>query len=413
MIAYTGIETISNMAEEAKDEEQDDPGRDQPRRDRRVRRSTPRCRPSRCQRAAGHPERRRHLPDAARPDRGAGRLRRRPDPRRRQALDLGFLQQPAEIYVGMLAATILFIATNAGIIGVSRLVYSMGLHRQMPDRLRRLHPKYGTPWIGILDLRRDRLHRHDPGPGRLPRQHVRVRRDAVVHDRARVGHPAAGHAARRGSGPTAGRANVRDPRLRRAGVRDRRRLGTSLAFIVVTPCTSTWRRGHGVGWPSRHRLLHRLPPRPGPRPHDDDEGRACPRPSSSTRPSTSRSSSRSTSSSTPRAPSRRRSRLAARRRRGIHVLVTIPVPASSPIDAEMPEQELAAQAIIEQARIQGGRRVSGHYEKVRAGQAGRDDRQRGARHARAGGRHARCPRGPADRCSARRSRPCSPSARAA
>src|SRR4051794_41688113 len=37
----------------------------------------------------------------------------------------------------------------------------------------------------------------------------------------------------------------------------------------------------------------------------------------------------------------------------------------------MPEQELAAQAIVEQARLQGGRRVSGHYEKVRPGQAGR------------------------------------------
>jgi APA family basic amino acid/polyamine antiporter len=26
----------------------------------------------------------------------------------------------------------------------------MGLHRQLPDRLRGLHPKYRTPWIGIL-----------------------------------------------------------------------------------------------------------------------------------------------------------------------------------------------------------------------------------------------------------------------
>jgi basic amino acid/polyamine antiporter, APA family len=64
-------------------------------------------------------------------------------------------------------------------------------------------------------------------------------------------------------------------------------------------------------------------------------------------------------------------KVAARRRRGIHVLVTIPVPPSAPIDAEMPEQELAAQAIIEQARLVGGRRVSGHYEKIRPGQAGR------------------------------------------
>jgi basic amino acid/polyamine antiporter, APA family len=64
-------------------------------------------------------------------------------------------------------------------------------------------------------------------------------------------------------------------------------------------------------------------------------------------------------------------KLAARRRRGIHVLVTITVPYSAPITADMPDQELAAQAVIEQARIQGGRRVSGHVEKVRPGGAGR------------------------------------------
>src|SRR3954453_23774560 len=57
-------------------------------------------------------------------------------------IDLGVFQHAGELYVGLLAATILFIATNAGIIGVSRLVYSMGLHRQVPDRLRQLHPRY-------------------------------------------------------------------------------------------------------------------------------------------------------------------------------------------------------------------------------------------------------------------------------
>src|SRR5207249_9796369 len=54
------------------------------------------------------------------------------------------------VYVRLLATTILFIATNAGIIGASRLVYSMGLHRQVPDRLSRLHPRFSTPWVGIL-----------------------------------------------------------------------------------------------------------------------------------------------------------------------------------------------------------------------------------------------------------------------
>ncbi|HLM30545.1 MAG TPA: APC family permease, partial [Solirubrobacterales bacterium] len=59
------------------------------------------------------------------------------------------LAAPAEIYVGILAATILLIATNAGLIGVSRLTYSMGQHRQLPERLRQLHPRYRTPYIAI------------------------------------------------------------------------------------------------------------------------------------------------------------------------------------------------------------------------------------------------------------------------
>src|SRR5262249_59230122 len=53
-------------------------------------------------------------------------------------------------YVGILAAVILLIATNAGLIGVSRLTYSMGQHRQLPERLRAVHPTFRTPWIAIL-----------------------------------------------------------------------------------------------------------------------------------------------------------------------------------------------------------------------------------------------------------------------
>jgi APA family basic amino acid/polyamine antiporter len=64
-------------------------------------------------------------------------------------------------------------------------------------------------------------------------------------------------------------------------------------------------------------------------------------------------------------------RMAARKRRGIHVLVTIAVPASSPINATLPDHEAAAESIIEEARVQGGRRVTGHWEKVRAGQTAR------------------------------------------
>jgi APA family basic amino acid/polyamine antiporter len=64
-------------------------------------------------------------------------------------------------------------------------------------------------------------------------------------------------------------------------------------------------------------------------------------------------------------------KLAARRRRGIHVLVTITVPANAPIGASMPAAEEKAQAAVDSARVRGGRRVTGHWEKVRAGEAGR------------------------------------------
>ena len=64
-------------------------------------------------------------------------------------MDLGALQGAAEVYVGLLASTILFIATNAGLLGVSRLSYSMGQHRQLPELLRALHPRFRTPYVAI------------------------------------------------------------------------------------------------------------------------------------------------------------------------------------------------------------------------------------------------------------------------
>ncbi len=53
-------------------------------------------------------------------------------------------------WVGILAATILFIGANAGIIGVSRLTYSFGQHHQMPPRLGRLHARRKTPFVSII-----------------------------------------------------------------------------------------------------------------------------------------------------------------------------------------------------------------------------------------------------------------------
>jgi APA family basic amino acid/polyamine antiporter len=61
----------------------------------------------------------------------------------------GYVLSVAKIYVGILAATILFIATNAGVIGASRITYSMASYRQLPERLRRLQPRFKTPWIAL------------------------------------------------------------------------------------------------------------------------------------------------------------------------------------------------------------------------------------------------------------------------
>src|SRR5205823_14328779 len=55
-----------------------------------------------------------------------------------------------KVYVGVLAATILFIATNAGVIGASRITYAMASYRQLPQAFRRLHPKFKTPWLSLV-----------------------------------------------------------------------------------------------------------------------------------------------------------------------------------------------------------------------------------------------------------------------
>ena len=66
------------------------------------------------------------------------------------ALPLGSgLQTALRYYVGILAATILVIATNAGLIGISRLSWSLAEHRQLPAIFARVHRTYRTPWFTI------------------------------------------------------------------------------------------------------------------------------------------------------------------------------------------------------------------------------------------------------------------------
>src|SRR5207249_10041726 len=40
--------------------------------------------------------------------------------------------------------------TNAGVIGASRITYSMASYRQLPEFVRRLHPRYKTPWLSLV-----------------------------------------------------------------------------------------------------------------------------------------------------------------------------------------------------------------------------------------------------------------------
>jgi APA family basic amino acid/polyamine antiporter len=368
MIAYTGIETISNMAEEAKNEESTIPAA--------IKRVViavfaiyallPAVALSALpvhQTANGSYQTLLGLTEeqggyAGDPILGVVKQ-----------LDLGAFQSVGQIYVGLLAATILFIATNAGIIGVSRLVYSMGLHRQVPDRLRQLHPRHGTPWIGILVFGGIACVTLIPGQAEFlgnmyafgAMLSFSIAHLAVI--RLRLTQPDRRRPYRGpGTIPIAGR---RLPAFAVFGL-----IGTALAFIVVTALHLAVAVA-GIGWLTLGVVVYIVFRRRQGLDLTTTTKVAIPRPV--TEREAEYESVLVALDNKEYSPGAMATavRMAARRRRGIHVLVTIPVPASSPIGAEMPDQELAAQALIEQARLQGGRRVTGHYEKVRAGQAGR------------------------------------------
>src|SRR5262249_27620688 len=149
MIAYTGIETVSNLAEEARD-----PMRSIPRAIQWVAIAVfaiyftlPLVALSALpvfKDAAGDYVTKLGLP----PDQGGFEN----DPVLGLVENLGLhgaVLDAAKVYVGVLAATILFIATNAGVIGASRITYSMSTYRQLPEVFRRLHPRLKTPWLSL------------------------------------------------------------------------------------------------------------------------------------------------------------------------------------------------------------------------------------------------------------------------
>jgi APA family basic amino acid/polyamine antiporter len=367
MIAYTGIETISNMAEEAKDEAHTIPAAIN-----RVRIAVfaiyftlpavalsalpVRNVDGEYQTLLGLTE-------------DEGGFAGDPILGVVKQIDLGPLQSAGELYVGLLAATILFIATNAAIIGVSRLVYSMGIHRQLPDPLRRLHPRYRTPWIGILIFSGVAIVTLLPGQADflgLMYAFGAMLSFTIAHAsviRLRIKYP---DFARPYRGPGNVTFRGRDLPLF-AIVGGTATAGAFIATVVLNPDVAAagfswlalgllvyplYRRRQGLDLSSTHKVAIPQPVVDHEAEYDsvlvhfgddyyDEQMLAT------------------------------AVKLAARKRRGIHVLVTITVPNSRQIDASMPAAESAANSIIEQAKLQGGGRVSGHWEKVRAGQAGR------------------------------------------
>jgi APA family basic amino acid/polyamine antiporter len=148
MIAYTGLETISNLAEETRD-----PPRDVPRAYTLLRTAVftiyltlpaialmalP------VQKTGGHFQTKLGLepPAGFKNDPVLGVV---------SSFGLhGATLSALKIYVGLLATTILIVATNAGIIGSSRITYSMSSYRQIPGLFRRLHPRLRTPWFSLI-----------------------------------------------------------------------------------------------------------------------------------------------------------------------------------------------------------------------------------------------------------------------
>ena len=52
--------------------------------------------------------------------------------------------------VAVLAATILLTASNAGLLGISRLAFNLSSHNQLPATLGRIHHRFRTPYISII-----------------------------------------------------------------------------------------------------------------------------------------------------------------------------------------------------------------------------------------------------------------------
>jgi basic amino acid/polyamine antiporter, APA family len=364
MIAYTGIETISNMAEEAKDAEKTVP------------------------KAAGlvvaavlglyllipivalsaMPV----VQDAAGHYHTALGSKYADDPILGIVENLGLSNGPTEVlryYVGVLAAVILLIATNAGLIGVSRLTYSMGQHRQLPEGLRQVHPKYRTPYIAIIIFAGVAILTMIPGKTNFLATMYSfgaMLSFTIAHIAVIKLRKSQADAERPWKPPLNFRAfGFEIPLTAVLGG-----LGTFAAWIVVMALNPStlfvglgwmilgitvyilYRRNQGL--PLTRTVKVVLPEPLGVEEveyqsilvaFEDDEAFSPEMVATAVK-------------------------LASKRRRGIHVHSMMTVPTDLPLDAELPEAETEAQRRVEEAKLIGGARVTGHVARVRPGQAG-------------------------------------------
>jgi len=285
------------------------------------------------------------------------------------SLDLGALQPVAEIYVGLLASTILFVATNAGLIGLSRLSYSMGQYRQLPQVIRQLHPRFRTPYVAIIVFGSIACLTLIPGEAEFL---------GTVYAFGAMLSFTMAHAsvvALRFREPDRERPykapwNVRVRGVEVPMVSVLGAMGTGTSLLVVTVLNVETLITGGV-WLTVGMVIYVV--------YRRNQGLSLSRTTRIVLPDAIVEHEVEYESVLvafedgvySREVIATAAKLAAKRRRGIHVLVTITVPANAPITAELPEQERRAQSAIDSAKVLVGRRLTGHYDKVRAGEAGR------------------------------------------
>ena len=272
-------------------------------------------------------------------------------------------------YVGVLAAVILLIATNAGLIGLSRLTYSMGQHRQLPEILRKIHPRFGTPYVAIIVF--SAVAALTILPGQLSFLATMYSFGAMLS--FTIAHVSVVRLRKRFADrerPWKPPLNVRVRGVELPLTAVLGGLGTFSAWIIVMVLyTSTLVAGLfwmalGVSVYVLYRRRQRLPLRGTvkvatlePLGVSEVEYRSVVVATGAEDPF-------------PEEAITTAAALATRRRRAIHVLSLVAVPVSLPMDADLEAAESAAQSKIEQAKLIAGQRVSGRVKRVRPGQAG-------------------------------------------